>query len=89
MITINYGQLDAILRSYGFVTHEPRKGARVYTFPGTEVLFPIPIRPDTEQVSNFHLMGAKMTVDAYGIADPDELAARLVNAGDAAPASRA
>ncbi len=89
MIKVNYGQLDTVLRSYGFVTHEPKKGVRVYTYPGTEALFPIPIRPADEQVSNWHIMGARMTVDAYGIGDPDEFDARLIKAGDPAPASSA
>ncbi len=85
MIKVNYGQFDSVLRASGFVTHEPKKGTRVYTYPDSEALIAIPIRPESEQVSNFHLMAAKMTVDADGIADPDELAARLVIAGGAFP----
>jgi len=81
MITVNYGQLDAILRSYGFVIHEPRKGVRVYTLPDSEALFAVPIFPDSQQVSNMHLLGAKATLDAFGIANADEFTARLLKAG--------
>jgi hypothetical protein len=84
---LTYGRLDAVLRSFGLRVQEIDGNTRVYTYPGTEALFTVPILPDSQEVSNFHVMGARMTLDAYGIADADEVTARMLKAASPATAS--
>ncbi|MBY0231829.1 MAG: hypothetical protein K2W96_21285 [Gemmataceae bacterium] len=78
---VTYGRLDAVLRSYGFQVRDVDEDTRVYACPDSEALFAVPILSEAEPVSTFHLLAAKATLDAYGIADGDELTARLQKAG--------
>jgi hypothetical protein len=75
-----YHQLDVVLRAYGFAVREPEPGLRVYKHPGGALLL-IPLLPDTDQVPGHHVVGTRMVLDAFGIADPPEFAARLEKAG--------
>ena len=81
MPAITYHQLDSVLRAFGFAVEEPDPEARVYTHPGTGALLIIPILPDGEPVREHHLVGTRMTLEAFGIADPPEFASRLQKAG--------
>ncbi len=86
---VTYGRLDAVMRSFGLRVQEIDGDTRVYTYPGTEAIFPVPIRPDAEEAANMHILGAKVTLDTYGIADGDEFIARLLKASDPPAASGA
>jgi hypothetical protein len=83
MSGVTYGHLDAVLRSFGLQVKEIDGDTRVYTYPGSEAIFTVPIMPAEEQAAGMHILGAKVTVDTYGIADGDEFLARL-RQGDAA-----
>ena len=80
---VTYGQLDKVLRSLGFssrlVKGEPP--ARVYEHKETGVSFMIPPFPETDLVLDYHLIGARTTLDLFGIADPKVFDAKLQKAG--------
>jgi hypothetical protein len=78
-----YGQLDKVLRSLGFscrlLKEEPP--ARVYEHKESEALIVIPAFPETDFVLDAHLVGARTTVDLFGIADPKVFDSKLQKAG--------
>jgi hypothetical protein len=78
-----YGQLDKVLRSLGFscrlVNGEPP--ARVYEHKKTGASFMMPPFPDTDFVLDYHLVGARTTLDLFGIANPKAFDAKLQKAG--------
>jgi hypothetical protein len=80
---ITYGQLDQALRSLGFscrlVPGDPP--ARVYEHHETGASFMLPAFPDSDRVLDYHLVGARTTLDDFGIADPKLFDARLQKAG--------
>ena len=67
-----YAQLDKVLRSLGFscrlVKGDPP--ARVYEHKETGAYITMPPFPETDFVLDYHLVGARTTVDLFGIADP-------------------
>jgi hypothetical protein len=81
---VTYGQLDKVLRSLGFscrlVKKEPR--TRVYTHKesGALIMMPPPF-PMTDHVLDYHLVGARTTLDLFGIADPKVFDVKLQKAG--------
>ena len=80
---VTYGQLDKVLRALGF-SARPLKGeppARVYEHAETGASFIIPSLPDTDFVLDYHLVGARTTLDLFGIADPTVFDAKLRKAG--------
>jgi hypothetical protein len=81
MGSVTYHQLDVVLRSLGFTVREPEPGSRVYKHPDTGALLIFPILPDGDAVREHHLVGTRMTLDAFGIADPLEFTSRLQKAG--------
>jgi hypothetical protein len=80
MTGYTYGQLDATMRSFGFVVRDLDADTRVYVYPGSEAMIAIPIFPDTQEAYPHHLTGARMVLDLYGIAKPDEFISRLQKA---------
>lgn len=80
MAAVTYHQLDSVLRTLGFAVQEPDPEARVYKHPGGALLI-FPILPDGEPVREHHLVGTRMTLEAFGIADPPEFASQLQKAG--------
>jgi hypothetical protein len=80
---VTYGQLDKVLRSLGFsarLAHgEPP--ARVYEHLETGASFIIPLFPETDFVLDYHLVGARTTLDLFGIADPSGFDAKLQKVG--------
>jgi hypothetical protein len=72
-----------VLRSLGFscrlLAGEPP--ARVYEHPPTGASFMLPPFPDSDQVLDYHLVGARTTLDNFGIADPALFEAHLQKAG--------
>jgi hypothetical protein len=80
MPEVTYRGLDEVLRSLGFSVREPEQGTRVYRHAETGALIVLPILPDADPVLPRHLVGARMTLDGFGIADPLEFASRLQKA---------
>jgi hypothetical protein len=76
-----YRQLDVVLRELGFAVREPEPGTRVYKHAGTGALLAFPVLPEHAAVREHHLVGTRMTLDAFGLADPPDFAARLQHAG--------
>ena len=80
---VTYGQLDKALRSLGF-TRRLLQGdppARRYEHKETEALITMPPFPETDFVLDYHLDGARATLDLFGIADPRMFDVRLQHAG--------
>jgi predicted RNA binding protein YcfA (HicA-like mRNA interferase family) len=80
MPEVTYHKLDVVLRSLGFTVNEPEKGTRVYKHPQSGALLVMPVLPDRDPVREHHLVGARMTLDAFGIADPPDFTSRLQKA---------
>jgi hypothetical protein len=80
---VTYGQLDKVLRSLGFscrlVQEEPP--ARVYEHKETGAMIMMPPFPETDLVLDYHLIGARTTLDLFGVADPKVFDAKLQRAG--------
>ena len=80
---VTYGQLDKVLRSLGFscrlVQEEPP--ARVYEHKETGAMIIMPPFPETDLVLDYHLIGARTTLDLFGVADPKVFDAKLQRAG--------
>ena len=78
-----YAQLDKVLRSLGFscrlVKGDPP--ARVYEHKETGAYITMPPFPETDFVLDYHLVGARTTVDLFGIADPKVFDRKLQKAG--------
>jgi hypothetical protein len=80
---VTYGQLDKVLRSLGFSCRpDPAEPpARVYHYQETCALILVPPFPESEFVLDYHLVGARTTLDRFGIADPKVFDAKLQKAG--------
>jgi hypothetical protein len=79
---ITYGRLDKVLRSFGFSCRPTKREppARLYEHE-TGATFIIPSFPETDFVLDYHLVGARTTLDLFGIADPEAFDAQLQKAG--------
>jgi hypothetical protein len=80
---VTYGQLDKVLRSLGF-SCRLLKGdppARVYEHKESGAVVMIPPFPESDFVLDYHLVGARTTLDLFGIADPKVFDAKLQKAG--------
>jgi hypothetical protein len=80
---VTYGQLDKVLRSLGF-SCRLLKGdppARVYEHKESGAVIMTPPFPETDFVLDYHLIGARTTLDLFGIADPKGFDAKLQKAG--------
>jgi hypothetical protein len=80
---VTYGQLDRALRSYGFSCRlvEKDRPARRYEHKASGALISMPPFPETDFVLDYHLIGARTTLDLFGIADPRAFDAELQKAG--------
>ena len=80
---VTYGQLDRVLKVLGFscrlLMDEPP--TRVYEHKASGALLMIPPFPDTDNVLDYHLAAAKLTLDNFGIADARVFATELQQAG--------
>ena len=81
MPEVTYHQLDVVLRALGFTVREPDPDTRVYKHPRPARSFAFPTLPDRTPVREHHLVASRMTLEAFGIADPPEFAMRLQKAG--------
>jgi hypothetical protein len=80
---VTYGQLDKVLRALGF-SCRLLKGdppARVYEHKESGAVIMIPPFPESDFVLDYHLIGARTTLDLFGIADPKVFDAKLQKAG--------
>ena len=79
---VTYGQLDKALRAMGFSSYlaKGEPPTRVYDHKETGAGFMIPPYPETDFVLEYHLVGARTTVDRFGVADPKVFDAQLVKA---------
>jgi len=79
---VTYGQLDKVLRSLGFSRRVLKKdpATRVYEHE-SGALITIPPFPESDFVLDYHLIGARTTLDLFGIADPKVFDANLQKVG--------
>jgi hypothetical protein len=80
MRNVTYGQLEAALRSLGFSLRGLEEKNKVYRHEGTGALVTFPEFPSDEPVMPRHLLAVRSILQAYGIADPMDFAARLQKA---------
>jgi hypothetical protein len=76
---VTYGQLDKVLRSFGFDCRLVEKDppARRYEHEGTGALISVPPFPETDPVYAHHLFAARVILDQFGIAEPEDFDAKL------------
>ena len=77
MSEITYGRLDATLRALGFAATVFENDTRIYKHAKTGALVTFPLLPDNKVVLPHHLVGTRMILDAFGIAEPPEFTAHL------------
>jgi len=77
--TVTYGQLDKVLRAFGFTCYPGSNDppGRIYEHPKVGALIPLPAFPDSDKVYEHHLAAARSELDAFGIADPTTFDAKL------------
>lgn len=73
---ITYAQLHDLLRALGFNARATDDGP-VYKHKASGALLAFPTLPDAQFVMPHHLVGTRMTLDAFGILEPHEFDARL------------
>ena len=72
---VTYGQLDRVLRSLGFTCQEEKGDppALRYEHKESGALISLPPYPKTDFVYAHHLVGARTTLDLFGISEPPRL----------------
>ncbi len=80
---VTYGQLDKVLRSLGFSCQLVTLSVptRVYKHEQSGAIIMMPPFPETDKVLDYHLLGARTTVDGFGIADAAAFDAKFRKAG--------
>jgi hypothetical protein len=80
---VTYGQLDKVLRSLGFSCRDVklRGEARVYEHEETGARFIFPAFAMSDGVLDYHLLGARTSLDLYGLLDAAAFDAKLKKAG--------
>jgi hypothetical protein len=80
---VTYGQLDKVLRSYGFSCRVIEKDppARRYEHKESGALVTVPPFPEDDLVYLHHLVGTRAILDLFGIADAKSFDAELHKAG--------
>lgn len=81
---ITYSQLDRVLRSLGFTCRLLKEDspALLYEHKETGAVVMMPPLPETDFVLDYHLVGARTTVELFGIADGKTFDAQLRNAAE-------
>jgi hypothetical protein len=76
---VTYGQLNSVLRSLGFTWRvvKNRVETRLYEHKDSGASFMLPPFPDTDKVLEHHLVGARTTLDRFGVAEPEVFDAKL------------
>jgi hypothetical protein len=80
---VTYGQLDKVLRSFGFTRQEfERNGKGVqYEHKKTGAIITLPLFPERNKVYEHHMIVVRGTLDGFGVADPSVFEASLKKAG--------
>ena len=78
--TITYAQLRDFLGALGFKAYSTEAGP-VYKHKASGALLAFPPEPDGRYVMPHHLVGTRMTLDAFGIMDAKEFETRVKQAG--------
>jgi hypothetical protein len=80
---VTYGQLDKVLRSLGFTSRlvDGKPPARHYEHKETGAFITVPPFSKGDRVLEHHLVTVRVTLDGFGIADPDAFTAQLQKAG--------
>jgi len=73
---LTYQQLDTALRALDFSVHQSDANTNVYRHTKSGAVLLLPARP-ANRVIPHHLVATRMTLDAYGIPLPPELAGQL------------
>jgi hypothetical protein len=80
---VTYGQLDRVLKSLGFscrlLADDPP--AKLYEHKASGAYLTVPPFPDGDNVLDYHLAAARITLDNFGIADAGIFAKELLKAG--------
>ncbi len=82
-VDFTYGQLDKVLRSFGFTRHvfERRgKGIR-YEHKETGARVTLPLFPKEDYVLAHHMVAVRGTLRDFGVADPSVFEAKLKKVG--------
>ena len=80
MPEVTYRRLGQVLESLGFSGSVPEPGTKLYRHASGALVI-LPDFPKDDVVYPHQLVGARMILDAYGIADPPEFTSRLQKAG--------
>ena len=82
-IDVTYGQLEAVLRAYGFTCRPGNRTppGRIYEHKKTGAIVALPSFPETDKVYAHHWMAARTELDNFGIADPTTFDAKIQKAG--------
>jgi len=80
---VTYGQLEKVLRAFGFVSHlgNRKPPGRIYEHKETGATVALPAFPEGKKVYEHHLVPAQMELDNFGIADAKTFEAKLQKAG--------
>jgi hypothetical protein len=80
---VTYGQLDKVLRSFGFTCRPGRQDppGRIYLHEATGAVVMLPDYPDSDRVFEHHLVAARAELDHFGLADPSVFDSKLQKAG--------
>jgi hypothetical protein len=83
MTDVTYGQLDKVLRQFGFSCEFVKKTveSRRYDHKKSGALILLPAVSETDHVPEYHIVTVRVTLDNFGIADPTTFAAKLQKTG--------
>jgi hypothetical protein len=81
--SVTYGQLDEVLRSFGFscrpTKHDPP--GRFYEHKESGAIVMLPAYPDSDKVFEYHLVTVRTELDNFGLADSTVFADKLQKVG--------
>ena len=80
---VTYGQLERVLRGFGFTCRPGNRNppGRIYEHKQTGAIVALPAFSETEEVYPHHLLTARMALDDFGIAGPTTFDANLQKTG--------
>ena len=82
---VTYGQLDNVLRSFGFSCRPANNDppGRIYEHKKTGAMITLPTYAETEKVFKHHMAAVQIELDNFGIADPTTLASKFQKTAEA------
>ena len=78
---VTYQRLEEVLESLGFRFRGIQEQNKIFLHEAAGALVVYPEFPSRDEALPRHLVAIRGTLDAYGIADPLDFAARLQKAG--------